>query len=81
MKYFKNDTSGKSFEAAVCFGAGISAATFVAAISINQLVFAAQHLGGRVRVAVSTMVYKKVCQLVCEEFGITHGNPGLGDTF
>ena len=63
LKYFTDPKNGEektTFEDALLFAGGISLATGINALTINQAIFGAFHLGGRIRVAVCSLVYRKV---------------------
>ena len=60
LKYFKTGNADKSYESALYYAAAISIATAISAITINQSIFGAFHIGGRIRVAVCSVVYRKV---------------------
>ncbi|XP_011494146.1 PREDICTED: multidrug resistance-associated protein 4-like [Ceratosolen solmsi marchali] len=70
LQYFKPEPT-TTYEAALIYAGGISIATAINVITINQHIFGAFHLGGRVRIAVCSVVYRKALSL---------SNSALGDT-
>ena len=62
LSYFSEapTESRASYETALYCAAGISVSTALSAITINQSIFSAFHIGGRIRVAVCSLVYRKV---------------------
>lgn len=62
LHYFRKD-SVEPYETALWFGAGICIATGLNVISGNQAIFGAFHVGAKIRVAVCSVVYRKVSHL------------------
>lgn len=61
LQYFRKDGKGNvSYTDALLYAGGISLASALNAITINQAIFDAFHIGGRIRVAVCSLVYRKV---------------------
>ena len=60
LNYFKPNNTNRSFEAAMYYATAISIATAINAITVNQSIFGGYHVGGRIRVAVCSVVYRKV---------------------
>lgn len=59
LRYFRKDDA-LPYEIALCYAAGICLATAVNVLSGNQTIFGAFHVGAKVRVAVCSVVYRKV---------------------
>lgn len=59
LQYFKPKPT-TTYEAALIFAGGISIANIINAITINQTIFGSFHIGGRIRVAICSIVYRKV---------------------
>lgn len=59
LRYFRKD-SVETYEIALCYAAGICVATAINVVSGNQAIFGAFHVGAKVRVAVCSLVYRKV---------------------
>ncbi|KAJ8687081.1 hypothetical protein QAD02_022875 [Eretmocerus hayati] len=70
LQYFK-PTPTTTYEAAMIYAGGISIATGINAITINQTIFGAFHIGGRIRVAVCSVVYRKALRLSKTALGET----------
>lgn len=49
-----------SHEAALYYAGGIALGSAINVISLNMAIFGAFHVGGRIRVAVCSLVYRKV---------------------
>ena len=63
LKYFAATKDGEektTLEEALLFAGGITLAAGINALTSNQAVFGAFHLGGRVRIAACSLVYRKV---------------------
>ncbi|CAD1468873.1 unnamed protein product, partial [Heterotrigona itama] len=58
LRYFKKNTT-ETYETALLYAAGICVATAVNVVSMNHALFGAFHVGGRVRVATCSVVYRK----------------------
>ncbi|XP_011301174.1 probable multidrug resistance-associated protein lethal(2)03659 [Fopius arisanus] len=71
LRYFRADESTRSFDTALMFAAGICLATALNAITINQSVFGAFHIGGKIRIAVCSVVYRKALRLSITALGET----------
>jgi len=59
LRYFRKD-SAETYENALLYAAGICLVTGINVISANQTIFGAFHVGAKVRVAVCSVVYRKV---------------------
>ncbi|XP_043529381.1 ATP-binding cassette sub-family C member 4-like [Frieseomelitta varia] len=70
LRYFRNDTT-ETFETALLYAAGICIATAVNVVSANQSLFGAFHVGGRIRVAACSVVYRKALRLSKTALGET----------
>ncbi|XP_063977602.1 ATP-binding cassette sub-family C member 4-like [Diachasmimorpha longicaudata] len=71
LRYFRADDANRSFDTALMFAAGICVATALNAITINQAVFGAFHIGGKIRIAVCSVVYRKSLRLSITALGET----------
>ncbi|XP_029164699.1 probable multidrug resistance-associated protein lethal(2)03659 [Nylanderia fulva] len=70
LRYFRKD-SVQSYENALWYAAGICISTGMYAISGNQAIFGAVHIGAKVRVAVCSLVYRKALRLSKTALGET----------
>lgn len=61
LRYFRKDSS-LTYEVALYYAGGICLATAINVLSGNQTIFGAFHVGAKVRVAVCSVVYRKVCE-------------------
>ena len=63
LKYFAATKDGEertTLEEALLFAGGITLASGINALTFNQAVFGAFHLGGKMRIAACSLVYRKV---------------------
>ncbi|XP_046426432.1 ATP-binding cassette sub-family C member 4-like isoform X2 [Neodiprion fabricii] len=70
LSYFKKD-SNVMLEEALYYAGGIALASAVNVITLNQAIFGAFHIGGRIRVAVCSLVYRKALNLSMTALGET----------
>ncbi|XP_051166278.1 ATP-binding cassette sub-family C member 4-like [Leptopilina boulardi] len=70
LQYFKPN-SDVSYQTALMFAGGISLASAINVITLNQSLYGAFHIGGRVRVAVCSLVYRKALKLSKTALGET----------
>ena len=59
LQYFK-PTTPSTFEEALFYAGGFTVANFVTTMFANHLLFQSEYLGGRIRIAVCSLVYRKV---------------------
>ncbi|XP_051158203.1 ATP-binding cassette sub-family C member 4-like [Leptopilina boulardi] len=70
LKYFKPNTD-VPYHIAFIFAGGICLTSILKVISINQSLYGALHIGGRVRIAVCSLVYRKALKLSKTALGET----------
>lgn len=59
LRYFR-ESGDVTYHEALMYAGGICLSTAINAITINQSIFGAFHIGGRIRIAVCSVVYRKV---------------------
>ncbi|XP_058800160.1 probable multidrug resistance-associated protein lethal(2)03659 [Phymastichus coffea] len=62
LQYFK-PASDMSYETAICYATGIVASNFITLTLKQQTMFIGCHLGGRIRIAACSVVYRKALRL------------------
>ncbi|XP_001604413.2 multidrug resistance-associated protein 4 isoform X1 [Nasonia vitripennis] len=70
LRHFKPEPT-TTYEAALCYAGGISIAIAINAITMNQGLFDAFHIGSRIRIAVCSIVYRKALKLNLTALGET----------
>ncbi|KAK0161584.1 hypothetical protein PV327_010040 [Microctonus hyperodae] len=70
LRYFRKNNE-VSYNDALMYAGGICLATAINAITINQTIFGAFHVGGRIRIAVCSVVYRKALRLSTSALGET----------
>ncbi|XP_058800223.1 ATP-binding cassette sub-family C member 4-like [Phymastichus coffea] len=70
LQYFKPGST-TSYEEAMYFATSIVLASLANVISLNQTIFGAFHVGGRIRVAACSVVYRKALRLSKTAMGET----------
>ncbi|XP_015596918.1 multidrug resistance-associated protein 4 isoform X2 [Cephus cinctus] len=70
LRYFKPEIK-KNYTTAILYATGISLATAINVISLNQAIYGAFHVGGKIRVAVCSLVYRKALRLSKTALGET----------
>ncbi|XP_043284228.1 ATP-binding cassette subfamily C member 4-like isoform X2 [Venturia canescens] len=61
----------EGFQTAILYATGICVATAINVITINQAIFGAFHIGGRIRIAVCSVVFRKGLRLSTTALGET----------
>lgn len=75
LRYFRTDDEAnrsEGFQTAVLYATGICVATAINVITLNQAIFGAFHIGGRIRIAVCSVVYRKVILLKNQLYSLGH---------
>lgn len=62
LKYFR-PKSDSTYESALMFAAGIALSNAFSAVYLSQLLLTSHHVGGKVRIAVCSLVYRKVIKI------------------
>ncbi|KAF7993145.1 hypothetical protein HCN44_005926 [Aphidius gifuensis] len=70
LRYFREE-GGVVFNEALMYAGGICLATGINAITINHTIFNAFHVGGKIRIAVCSVVYRKALRLSTTALGET----------
>ncbi|XP_051158018.1 ATP-binding cassette subfamily C member 4-like [Leptopilina boulardi] len=70
LQYFKPNTD-VPYQTALYFAGGICLASAINVITLNQSIYGAFHIGGRIRVAVCSLVYRKALKLSKTALGET----------
>ncbi|XP_048515444.1 ATP-binding cassette sub-family C member 4-like isoform X2 [Athalia rosae] len=70
LRYFKPNTTVK-YEMALMYAAGIAVTSIINVITLNQSLFGAFHVGGRIRIAVCSLIYRKALRLSKTALGET----------
>ncbi|XP_023313499.1 multidrug resistance-associated protein 4-like [Trichogramma pretiosum] len=76
LKYFSvnPDEDKPTYTWALLFAGAISLSAFIQAITMNQAIFGAFHIGGRIRIAMCSLVYRKALRLSATALG--ESSPG-----
>lgn len=59
LRYFRKDPV-ETYETAMWYGAGLCVASVLNMLCFNHLIYRAYHVGLKIRVAVCSLVYRKV---------------------
>ncbi|XP_058800224.1 ATP-binding cassette subfamily C member 4-like [Phymastichus coffea] len=70
LQYFKPETK-VTYEMALYYAGGIALVSFINVLSQSQTIFGGFHLGGRIRIAVCSVVYRKALRLSKTALGET----------
>ncbi|XP_063983102.1 ATP-binding cassette sub-family C member 4-like [Diachasmimorpha longicaudata] len=62
LRYFRED-KGISYDETLMYAAGVCLATALYAIAANHWLYQVYHIGGRIRIAVCSLVYRKALRL------------------